>query len=275
MFTRNRVHTTRAEQPVGIRPVVHSVLAVSLPTGHCRSSTLWDFSKEPPTCCAGRGINISGVDFWHAVEFSRNGRFLRSRITGALRALPFVFLCLAVLLFRLYQTLSCPIPGRSGPCDPAVLLVSPSRSSLSRFPFPAAPTLPDSFSFRFRSEFDFRWPVEWPLPFGGPDFIRDSESDFPPRRAQLRARNRAPCFPFRRKRKRTGAGLPDANREPRSRSGGRRGVRPRRRPEGSSGGGGRCRTPTCRPSGAPSAGAGGAPSRRLAPTCPGLPGSSA
>ena len=24
----------------------------------------------------GRGINISGVDFWHAVEFSRNGRFL-------------------------------------------------------------------------------------------------------------------------------------------------------------------------------------------------------
>jgi len=21
----------------------------------------------------GRGINISGVDFWHAVEFSRNG----------------------------------------------------------------------------------------------------------------------------------------------------------------------------------------------------------
>ncbi|EWS90748.1 LOW QUALITY PROTEIN: hypothetical protein SSIG_08080, partial [Streptomyces filamentosus NRRL 11379] len=65
-----------------------------------------------------RGINISGVDFWHAVEFSRNGRFLRSRITGALRALPFVLLlCLAVLRFRLYQTLSCPIPGRSGPCS--------------------------------------------------------------------------------------------------------------------------------------------------------------
>ncbi|ARF62081.1 hypothetical protein B1H20_12215 [Streptomyces violaceoruber] len=45
---------------------------------------------------------------------------------------------------------------------PAILLVSLSRSSLSRFPFPAAPTLPDSFSFRFRSEFDFWWPVEWP-----------------------------------------------------------------------------------------------------------------
>jgi hypothetical protein len=27
-------------------------------------------------------INISGVDFWHAVEFSRNGSFLRDRFTG-------------------------------------------------------------------------------------------------------------------------------------------------------------------------------------------------
>ncbi|PWS44831.1 hypothetical protein DLE01_40770, partial [Streptomyces sp. FT05W] len=34
------------------------------------------------------------------------------------------------LRFRLYQTLSCPIPGRSG-----LLLVSLSSSSLSRFPF--------------------------------------------------------------------------------------------------------------------------------------------
>ena len=30
-----------------------------------------------------RGINISGVDFWHAVEFSRNGRFLCNRLTGS------------------------------------------------------------------------------------------------------------------------------------------------------------------------------------------------
>ncbi|WP_218037957.1 hypothetical protein, partial [Streptomyces lycii] len=30
----------------------------------------------------------SGVDFWHAVEFSKNGRFLRTRLR-ALRALPF------------------------------------------------------------------------------------------------------------------------------------------------------------------------------------------
>ncbi|TPM83576.1 hypothetical protein FKO01_59970, partial [Mesorhizobium sp. B2-3-3] len=34
------------------------------------------------------------------------------------------------LRFRLYQTLSCPIPGRNG-----LLLVSLSSSSLSRFPF--------------------------------------------------------------------------------------------------------------------------------------------
>ncbi|MET9668542.1 hypothetical protein ABZY19_24730, partial [Streptomyces sp. NPDC006475] len=36
----------------------------------------------------GRGINISGVDFWHAVEFSRNGRFLWA-FFKVLRALPF------------------------------------------------------------------------------------------------------------------------------------------------------------------------------------------
>src|SRR5919202_645046 len=41
------------------------------------------FSKEPrPSRCWRRGINISGVDFWHAVEFSRNGRFLRTHPLG-------------------------------------------------------------------------------------------------------------------------------------------------------------------------------------------------
>ena len=35
-----------------------------------------------PPLPAGRGINISGVDFWHAVEFSRNGRFLRTHPLG-------------------------------------------------------------------------------------------------------------------------------------------------------------------------------------------------
>jgi hypothetical protein len=38
-----------------------------------------------------RGINISGVDFWHAVEFSRNGRFLRNRFTGFSGRFPSVF----------------------------------------------------------------------------------------------------------------------------------------------------------------------------------------
>jgi hypothetical protein len=36
-----------------------------------------------------RGINISGVDFWHAVEFSRNGRFLRTHPLGLSSGLPF------------------------------------------------------------------------------------------------------------------------------------------------------------------------------------------
>ncbi|MFJ7530422.1 hypothetical protein ACIQ1S_36465, partial [Streptomyces griseus] len=36
---------------------------------------------------------------------------------GASGRFPSVLLCFAVLRFRLYQTLSCPIPGRSGPCS--------------------------------------------------------------------------------------------------------------------------------------------------------------
>jgi hypothetical protein len=76
----------------------------------------------------GRGINISGVDFWHAVEFSRNGSFLRGRFTGpsglSLRVLQlsrpdFSFPppsgggcrpAFAFRRFRLYQTLSALIP---------------------------------------------------------------------------------------------------------------------------------------------------------------------
>src|ERR1044071_9429834 len=61
----------------------------------CTASSLCFSSKEPhhaPTTGTRRGINISGVDFWHAVEFSRNGSFLRDRFTGpsglSLRCVP-------------------------------------------------------------------------------------------------------------------------------------------------------------------------------------------
>jgi hypothetical protein len=119
---------TRAEPQAGIRPMVHSVLAVYS-------------SKEPNQPIQrpeGRGINISGVDFWHAVEFSRNGRFLRIPLR-TLRALPSGTSCSRLyqifarplscpfsypnspaggafpfLRFRLYQNLSAPIPSRSG-----------------------------------------------------------------------------------------------------------------------------------------------------------------
>src|SRR3954452_14807387 len=49
------------------------------------------FSKEPRPSRDGRrrGINISGVDFWHAVEFSRNGRFLCTHPLGLSSGLPF------------------------------------------------------------------------------------------------------------------------------------------------------------------------------------------
>jgi hypothetical protein len=52
--------------------VIHSILAV------------YFFKGTSPRTVTGRerGINISGVDFWHAVEFSRNGRFLRTHPHG-------------------------------------------------------------------------------------------------------------------------------------------------------------------------------------------------
>src|SRR2546429_9429147 len=99
MFSRHRDDTTRAEQPGGISPAVHSVLAVFCFKG---TSTIGNISD-------GRGINISGVDFWHAVEFSRNGRFLCTHPLG-LSSGRFP----SVLRFRLYQILSGLIPCRRG-----------------------------------------------------------------------------------------------------------------------------------------------------------------
>ena len=83
-------HNTRAAQPGGIVPVVHSVLAVAAPR---EPRLMRTFSKEPRPDHNDRrrGINISGVDFWHAVEFSRNGRFLRSLFTGPSGRFPSVF----------------------------------------------------------------------------------------------------------------------------------------------------------------------------------------
>ncbi|MEU5586308.1 hypothetical protein, partial [Streptomyces chrestomyceticus] len=73
----------------------------------------------------------SGVDFWHAVEFSRNGRFLCACFTRLSGRFP------SVLRFRLYQIL-------------AVLI---SAGAFRPFGFFAVPTLPDPFgvsAFRFR-----------------------------------------------------------------------------------------------------------------------------
>src|ERR1700741_1632353 len=53
-----------------------------------------------------RGINISGVDFWHAVEFSRNGRFLCTHPLGLSSGLPFGVSNLTRSVFR-------SVPGRN------------------------------------------------------------------------------------------------------------------------------------------------------------------
>ena len=65
-----------------------------------------------------RGINISGVDFWHAVEFSRNGRFLCTHPLGLSSGLPFGLA---------FPTLSDRFPIRFPRCFPG----SRSRVSLS------------------------------------------------------------------------------------------------------------------------------------------------
>ncbi|KAF2779162.1 hypothetical protein STPH1_3828 [Streptomyces sp. OM5714] len=74
------------------------------------ASSLCVTSKEPrPPERERRGINISGVDFWHAVEFSRNGRFLCTHPLG-LSSGRFP----SVLRFRLYQI----FPTRFPRCFP-------------------------------------------------------------------------------------------------------------------------------------------------------------
>ncbi|MEU0003789.1 hypothetical protein ABZ079_05610, partial [Streptomyces sp. NPDC006314] len=69
-----------------------------------------------------------GVDFWHAVEFSRNGRFLCTHPLG-LSSGRFP----SVLRFRLYQIFSR--PDFLGAFQVSALAVS----------FPAVPTLSDPF----------------------------------------------------------------------------------------------------------------------------------
>src|SRR6478735_3461412 len=128
MFSRNRDDTTRAEPRRGIIPSVHSVLAVRLP-----GSARQDFFKGTASRPIGRrrGINISGVDFWHAVEFSRNGRFLRTHPLG---------LSSGQFPFGLaFPTLSDRFPIRFPRCFPGFPLIS-------RFPFPAVPTLSEVLS---------------------------------------------------------------------------------------------------------------------------------
>src|SRR5690606_13869897 len=86
----------------------------------------------------GRGINISGVDFWHAVEFSRNGRFLRTHPLGLSSGrFPSVF----------------PFPTLSDLCDPISSVLS--RSTLFASPFPADPTLSEDLGRIFHPARDW------------------------------------------------------------------------------------------------------------------------
>jgi hypothetical protein len=89
-----------------------------------------------------RGINISGVDFWHAVEFSRNGRFLCTHPLGLSSGrFPSVFHFVLLFLLSCVSDSIRLFRVRFPRC------LSGSRSGLSAFafPFPAVPTLSDPF----------------------------------------------------------------------------------------------------------------------------------
>jgi hypothetical protein len=104
--------TPRERNPPRNNRKVHSILAVLHFKGTLPQTTI---GRE-------RGINISGVDFWHAVEFSRNGHFLRTHPQNTLRGFP-----------PGASLRSC-IPDSIRPFPYPISSV-PSRSPLPRFPF--------------------------------------------------------------------------------------------------------------------------------------------
>jgi hypothetical protein len=93
--------------------------------GQCTASSL-SFLKRT-TSLTGRGINISGVDFWHAVEFSKNGRFHQNPFTGPSGRSPSVSSTLPD---------SSPADSRPGPHPRALKFPSAFRRSRHRRGFP-------------------------------------------------------------------------------------------------------------------------------------------
>ena len=106
---------------------------------------MYFFKGTSPRTVIGRerGINISGVDFWHAVEFSRNGRFLRTHPHGLSSGrFPSVLLC--SFFCSCVSDSTRPFPGSD--------FLGAFQVSAFAFPFPAIPTLPDPFGPDSQSE---------------------------------------------------------------------------------------------------------------------------
>ena len=135
MFSRDRDRTHESGTSSGISPAFTT-----------SSLCLFQRNLILGYHCRGRGINISGVDFWHAVEFSRNGRFLRTHPLG-LSSGQFPF---GLAFPTLPDRFPIRFPRRF-----------PDSPLISRFPFPAVPTLSE-VSGRSDRPFDFRL-VEKPL----------------------------------------------------------------------------------------------------------------
>lgn len=131
------MNTTRAERPGRNKTGRSQRPRCVSPTSTQGPGRSFQRNHQPAE--AGRGINISGVDFWHAVEFSRNGRFLRSRFTGALRALPFVLAFPTLSDSFVSDSRSKRVPARR------LIHHHAFQFFAFAFPFPAVPTLSDPF----------------------------------------------------------------------------------------------------------------------------------
>jgi hypothetical protein len=191
MFSRNRDDTTRAEPGRGIILPVHSVLAVRLP-----GSARQDFFKgtSPQPIGRRRGINISGVDFWHAVEFSRNGRFLCTHPLGLSSGrFPSVLLFCFVLAFpTLSDRFAIRFPRRFPGFRFRVSLSSGSdciRLFRVRFPVGEGFRLPALSAFASRP-FDIHYASRLPrqliIEFTGLEFEHAGTPNYPPLRGSRR-----------------------------------------------------------------------------------------
>ena len=125
MFSRNRDDTTRAEQPGGISPAVHSVLAVFFQRNLAPAVMAGDGVSTYLALIFGTLLSSQGTDASFVLTLSGfpPGASLRSCVSDSIRSFSdpissvlsrFPLSRFPFRRFRLYQILSGLIPGQRG-----------------------------------------------------------------------------------------------------------------------------------------------------------------